>query len=606
MNLSPAPLDYADPDQVNPGENLQIVYVGNFGRPWCTETHVAASLGMLGHTVHRVQENELDWPDLPHLVEQVGAHVMLWTRTWDVPVQACRDAILRVRGQGVPTAFYHLDRWWGLAREYQVAEMPWFQAVDVVFSPDGGNDARWAAAGVNHVWMPPGVYGPEAHVGGSVKRNRYPADVVFVGTHPYPHPEWADYRRGLIDAFRGHFGRRFQTYPRGRAIRGRELGDLYASAGVVLGDSCLAGGATHYWSDRVPETLGRGGLLIHPRVEGMSSWYDDGRDNSGAFLGYELGDYAGAIAQAEWALAHPAEAGRVRRAGRAQVLARDTYRHRLAMVLRCLDETIGIPHHRQPKVPVSHPSKVGPPMAVAHGPTRQRATFKLAQGTTDRIAVREVWGDDTYGLRRDYVAGKTVVDVGANVGAFTVLAAKAGAHRVHAYEPHPDTHTVLVDNVRANGVQARVIPHGAAVVGGAGDLDRVCIHGDGGGASLGTPEHVEGVEREAVFVDTIGIVDVIAAAGDVALLKIDCEGGEYGIFDTGPPAWVPDCRWLERVERIVMEFHGPQMGQHLAWLGLSGEHCDRWGQMVAVLATYGRLTIMGRPLVGGLLTWTRY
>jgi FkbM family methyltransferase len=599
---APAAADYLDPDAINPGGPFQIVYVGNFTRPWCTEVHVAASLEALGHTVHRVQENELSWPDLPHLVRQVGAHVLLWTRTWDVPVEACRDALARVRGDGVPVGFFHLDRWWGLAREYQIAEMPWFQSVDVVFSPDGGNDARWRDVGVTHVYMPPGVYGPEAQAGGTSNRRRYPADVVFVGTFPYPHPEWADYRAGLINAFRSAFGRRFMAYPRGRAVRGRELADLYASAKVVIGDSCLAGGANNYWSDRVPETLGRGGLLIHPYVGGMDDWYVSSVD----LIGYGLGDYAEAVERAKWAISDPGIADEIRRQGRATVLARDTYRHRMAMVLRCMDELVGIPRDRQPKRP-----KVNVPPALAvHSPTRQRGAFHLAEGVTDRVAVREVWEDDTYGLRREHVAGKTVVDIGANVGAFTVLAAKAGARRVHAYEPHPDTHRVLVDNLRANGVQARVIPYEAAVVGGSGPYERVMIHGDGGGASLGAPvipqtdDNVAAAvmpESSAVFADAVGIGDVIAKAGDVGLLKIDCEGAEYRIF-FGP------LDWLERVERIVMEFHGPKMGPHLEWLGASGAaaHLMCWGDLVTNLACYGRVSIFGRPMVGGLITWTRY
>ena len=48
---------------------------------------------------------------------------------------------------------------------------------------------------------------------------------------------------------------------------GPDLGRLYASAEAVLGDSA---DAARYWSDRVVCTLGRGGLLAHPRVEGMT------------------------------------------------------------------------------------------------------------------------------------------------------------------------------------------------------------------------------------------------------------------------------------------------------------------------------------------------
>ena len=49
---------------------------------------------------------------------------------------------------------------------------------------------------------------------------------------------------------------------------GVDINNLYASARVMVGDSCFAG-ADRYWSDRVPEVLGRGGFLIFPKTPGL-------------------------------------------------------------------------------------------------------------------------------------------------------------------------------------------------------------------------------------------------------------------------------------------------------------------------------------------------
>jgi hypothetical protein len=35
-----------------------------------------------------------------------------------------------------------------------------------------------------------------------------------------------------------------------------------------VGD-CIFAGTPNYWSDRLPETCGRGGFLLHPKVEGL-------------------------------------------------------------------------------------------------------------------------------------------------------------------------------------------------------------------------------------------------------------------------------------------------------------------------------------------------
>lgn len=48
-------------------------------------------------------------------------------------------------------------------------------------------------------------------------------------------------------------------------------------------------------------------------------------------------------------------------------------------------------------------------------------------------------------------AGDVVVDIGANIGVFTLYAAKQGA-QVYAYEPVPPTYAVLRQNVEAHGL----------------------------------------------------------------------------------------------------------------------------------------------------------
>src|SRR5947207_3356176 len=57
--------------------------------------------------------------------------------------------------------------------------------------------------------------------------------------------------------------------------------------------------------------------------------------------------------------------------------------------------------------------------------------------------------------------GLTVVDLGANVGAFSVWASRRWpGSTIHAYEPHPDTFAMLVRNVAG---LANVVCHQEAV-----------------------------------------------------------------------------------------------------------------------------------------------
>ena len=206
-----------------------------------------------------------------------GADMVLWSKSRALMERFDQGAMLdAAQIAGVPTVAFHLDRWWGLARSVEVGTDPFFRC-DLVVTTDGGNDDKWAAAGVNHRWLPPAT---------TVAATRWEprprpdlvGKVVFVGESDlYAHPEWR-YRQHVVAAFQRRFGPRFVRFPGRdrRRIAGQELADVIAAAGVVVGDSNFAGGSDRYWSDRVPITLGMGGLLVHPDVAGMGEWFRNG------------------------------------------------------------------------------------------------------------------------------------------------------------------------------------------------------------------------------------------------------------------------------------------------------------------------------------------
>jgi hypothetical protein len=319
---------------------LRIAYVGNFQPEHSTENHVRQAAERVGHTVIELQENTAGtWDLLRTEPEQLGADLLLWTRTgWDWPAmtgwsweqatQYQADALDALRAAGVPSVGFHLDRWWGLDREAQVYDEPFF-GCDLVCTADGGHQAEWEAADVNHHWLPPGVLLAECERQPSANAHAEP--IVWVGSWQRYHAEWLPYRRELVQGLRRRYRRQFGIYPRrGQGLRGEKLTDLYAATKVVVGDSCLAGGATHYWSDRIPETLGRGGLLLHPEVEGLDEHYTPGEH----LLTYELGDWDGLHRLIDWVLANPEQADVIRREGRHHVMAHHTYEVRVQQLVQ--------------------------------------------------------------------------------------------------------------------------------------------------------------------------------------------------------------------------------------------------------------------------------
>lgn len=205
---------------------------------------------------------------------------------------------------------------------------------------------------------------------------------------------------------------------------------------------------------------------------------------------------------------------------------------------------------------------------------RVTAHFDISAGN-DPVVLTEVYGTNDYRMARRAVDGGTVIDLGANIGAFTVLAVKLGAAHVHAFEPHPANRACLEENLRLNGAAGKVTVHAQAVGGKPGVA---LLAGDGPGAHL---------DPAGEPVEAVTLNDILDEVGEARFLKLDVEGAEYQIFDA------VDRESLRRVARIAGEFHSPG-------------RLSRWGSMMAKLADYGHLETFGHPRVGGLFWAARY
>lgn len=216
------------------------------------------------------------WAELMERSTYEGATALVWSKSRNLAERFNQSGMLALaRRMGVPTVSFHLDRWWDLARQEEIKTDPFFQS-DYVITTDGGNDDRWQAAHVNHVWMPPATTLTDTNWIAEHDPDTA-GKVVFIGLwERYYHPEYR-FRARLIKNLRRRLGPRLVTFPGpdARRVSGQEMANIIASASVIIGDSCIVGGTSHYWSDRVPITLGMGGLLVHPRVHGMEPFFDD-------------------------------------------------------------------------------------------------------------------------------------------------------------------------------------------------------------------------------------------------------------------------------------------------------------------------------------------
>jgi FkbM family methyltransferase len=127
-------------------------------------------------------------------------------------------------------------------------------------------------------------------------------------------------------------------------------------------------------------------------------------------------------------------------------------------------------------------------------------------------------------FRAEVGPGMTVVDVGANLGYYSVIALgrSAPAGRLIAFEPDPANHALLLRNLRPFGDRATVLRRAVAAAPGTLTLHR---HRDDKGkhSVFAAPDLDAGISVEAVTLDA-ALLDLGRPRVDV--IKLDVEGAE--------------------------------------------------------------------------------
>lgn len=327
---------------------MNITYIGNGRAPHSTENSWKYAFEQLGHNVQIIEQEDAHKSGRA-FVELVACNsdLILYSRTHNDTALDARwtDFWRFVEGEGVKTASLHLDVFWGIPeREQWIRDGDPLFTTGTVFTADGRKTsaASWREAGVNHVWLPPAID----------ERNLLPTDarftpvetppIVWVGSVGY-HSEW-QWRRVLWDFLQSEYGDRLIAYgngtPNGSCRNNAVLTDLYAGDTLVIGDSMFADQDGRYYSDRVPETLGRGGLLLHPWME-----HRDEHTISDYIAGHH---YAPIICDTRalrgsielWGRQASADNRMtIKKRAVEHVAARHTYRHRAATILQTLGLT---------------------------------------------------------------------------------------------------------------------------------------------------------------------------------------------------------------------------------------------------------------------------
>jgi FkbM family methyltransferase len=167
----------------------------------------------------------------------------------------------------------------------------------------------------------------------------------------------------------------------------------------------------------------------------------------------------------------------------------------------------------------------------------KKRALRLPQDPALVAAIMDLWLDDEYGLAQVPKPVRTIVDIGANVGLFSLWSVHHFPEAViHSYEPNLELRQYFAANT-AEFPQVTFFNEGVSLTSGR--------------AEMASPSStLIGITKPASSgaIALTGIAEVMKRVGGrVDLMKIDCEGAEWDIFQ--------DPESLRNVRQIRMEYH---------------------------------------------------
>lgn len=159
----------------------------------------------------------------------------------------------------------------------------------------------------------------------------------------------------------------------------------------------------------------------------------------------------------------------------------------------------------------------------------------------------EVIEINAYRLQQEHIENRTVIDIGANIGCFSLLAASFNAKNIIAVEPVSKTFDRLRQNIEKSGYKnIKTIKY--AVSDKNEDYVKILLQDDAGHNSMYVGKSQDNFE----IIETITLNKILSKlpVDETGIyLKIDCEGGEYDILLSATP------EDMSRIDTVTLEMH---------------------------------------------------
>lgn len=177
-------------------------------------------------------------------------------------------------------------------------------------------------------------------------------------------------------------------------------------------------------------------------------------------------------------------------------------------------------------------------------------------------------------IKKDYgnvSDNSVIIDIGANIGVYSIFAAQSEDTVVYAYEPMSDNFDLLKENIKINKLENRIFPFNFGIA--ARKERRKLYLGESPFHSFLSVEESpfnalynnikESQRQKYLEINCVSLKDVFDENKIVScdILKIDCEGAEYEILYNLPQSY------FSRIKKIKLEYHN-----HKDNIKNSGDH----------------------------------
>ncbi len=156
-------------------------------------------------------------------------------------------------------------------------------------------------------------------------------------------------------------------------------------------------------------------------------------------------------------------------------------------------------------------------------------------------AIFQVFEEEDYKFLN--VKDKNVLDIGAFVGDSPIYFILKGAKKVYAIEPHPDAYKEMIENIKLNNMEDKIVPINMGI---NYEKDYITIN-------IMDINNVAGSffnsNNDGIKIPAGKLSDIIDKYNiDAQILKMDCEGCEYDII-------LKDYDTIKEFDEIGFEYH---------------------------------------------------